>query len=118
MNTICVTAHGTPGSFVRRVQHDPSLALHLLTSLKYMRRTMYSDKSDESIMADKLIAAAERQPPPDDPSWGVGRETAFTSLDAALAKARREGWESGVRALAEIVGIDADEAVATVEYKQ
>jgi hypothetical protein len=42
MNTITVTAHGTPESFVRRVQHDPYIAFELLSELKALVATAAS----------------------------------------------------------------------------
>jgi hypothetical protein len=42
MNTITVTAHGSPESFVRRVQHNPHIAFELLSELKALIATAAS----------------------------------------------------------------------------
>jgi len=48
MNTVSVLAHGAPGSFVRRVQEDPGLAVALLQELSAALWLYESQDTDEN----------------------------------------------------------------------
>ena len=50
MNTITVEAHGAPGSFARRIQADPAIAIKLL------QRFVEAAKSDD-VFADFVMAS-------------------------------------------------------------
>jgi hypothetical protein len=67
MNHITVVAHGAPGSFVRRVQENPSIAVDLLDALMHVHAY---DSASLGAIGEALVRRAIQQATEGKPYYG------------------------------------------------
>lgn len=96
MNTISVIAYGSPGSFVRRVQENPTLAIAVLDALRGML-AMYDETDDcRELRNARAVLRLALDPPPESDAVetncprcegsGIHHRLGLPSVECALCK--------------------------------